>query len=133
MPATSKNFPFRPRYLIINWFMTWMTYSFHFQIQDTPEQQNCCFNCAPCDDDQFLKNETLCETCPNGFWPNEEKTGRLHTHNNLTLIIHSTFCRMPKKSYRLFKMDRHGSYNINGFFCFRNITVDNRACYFYSF
>lgn len=45
------------------------------QIQDTPEQQNCCFNCAPCDDDQFLKNETLCEACPKGFWPNEEKTG----------------------------------------------------------
>lgn len=29
-----------------------------------------------CEDNQYLKNETLCEDCRQGFWPNEDKTGK---------------------------------------------------------
>ncbi|KAL7030586.1 hypothetical protein ACKWTF_006714 [Chironomus riparius] len=46
----------------------------YYKIQDTPEQQNCCFNCAPCDDNQYLKNETHCENCKEGWWPNADQT-----------------------------------------------------------
>ncbi|KAG5684310.1 hypothetical protein PVAND_013545 [Polypedilum vanderplanki] len=46
----------------------------YYKIQDTPEQQFCCFNCAPCDDNQYLKNETHCEDCKEGWWPNSDKT-----------------------------------------------------------
>jgi hypothetical protein len=34
----------------------------------------CCWNCVSCEENEFLKNETTCETCPKGYWPDEEQT-----------------------------------------------------------
>ncbi|XP_071549706.1 metabotropic glutamate receptor 5-like isoform X2 [Panulirus ornatus] len=39
------------------------------------ESQGCCWLCIPCGKDEYLKEETACERCPPGSWPNPSKTG----------------------------------------------------------
>ncbi|XP_047475427.1 uncharacterized protein LOC125029528 isoform X3 [Penaeus chinensis] len=37
--------------------------------------QQCCWKCIACHQDQYLKNETACEKCEPGYWPNINKSG----------------------------------------------------------
>ncbi|XP_069186198.1 uncharacterized protein [Procambarus clarkii] len=39
------------------------------------DTQRCCWICTACDPEEYLKNETACEKCQPGYWPNLNKTG----------------------------------------------------------
>ncbi|KAG7155867.1 Metabotropic glutamate receptor 5-like [Homarus americanus] len=37
--------------------------------------EKCCWICTLCDKDEYLMNETTCQRCTPGYWPNTNKTG----------------------------------------------------------
>nr|XP_053651495.1 uncharacterized protein LOC128701648 [Cherax quadricarinatus] len=44
-------------------------------VETGDDTQRCCWICTPCDRDEYLKNETVCQRCQPGYWPNLNKTG----------------------------------------------------------
>ncbi|CRL04842.1 CLUMA_CG017895, isoform A [Clunio marinus] len=45
-----------------------------FQETGDAIQSYCCWMCVACENNQYLKNETYCEDCPLGSWPNKQQT-----------------------------------------------------------
>jgi len=41
------------------------------------ETTHCCWSCKECAENQYLLDEYHCQTCPRGFSPNLQHTGRL--------------------------------------------------------
>ncbi|CAI5454294.1 unnamed protein product [Caenorhabditis angaria] len=39
------------------------------------KDEQCCWACSKCDDNEFLVGETHCEKCALGWWPNKTRTG----------------------------------------------------------
>lgn len=45
------------------------------QQHQSVQEKKCCWVCLRCEFDQFLYNETFCQTCPEGEMPNANRTG----------------------------------------------------------
>ncbi|XP_064106613.1 uncharacterized protein LOC135215628 [Macrobrachium nipponense] len=44
-------------------------------VETGDDTQRCCWICIECEEDEFLLNETTCQRCQRGYWPNQNKTG----------------------------------------------------------
>ncbi|XP_068233250.1 LOW QUALITY PROTEIN: uncharacterized protein [Palaemon carinicauda] len=44
-------------------------------VETGDDTQRCCWICIECEEDEFLMNETTCQRCQQGYWPNQNKTG----------------------------------------------------------
>ncbi|XP_063225236.1 metabotropic glutamate receptor 1-like isoform X2 [Bacillus rossius redtenbacheri] len=48
---------------------------YYKNLQTGGQEKKCCWVCVPCASNEVLKDDTACEACPAGWWPNEDKTG----------------------------------------------------------
>uniref|UniRef100_A0A336LKC4 CSON009533 protein n=1 Tax=Culicoides sonorensis TaxID=179676 RepID=A0A336LKC4_CULSO len=46
---------------------------YYKSIQTGGQEKKCCWVCLPCDRHQILANETYCQDCAMGYWPNKHK------------------------------------------------------------
>ncbi|XP_063697705.1 metabotropic glutamate receptor 1-like [Culicoides brevitarsis] len=46
---------------------------YYKSIQTGGQEKKCCWVCLPCDRHQILANETYCQDCAMGYWPNKQK------------------------------------------------------------
>lgn len=58
------------------YFFLWMSLQL-YQVTGGAETSYCCWMCVECEENEYLINETLCQTCPKGSWPNRDKTGTI--------------------------------------------------------
>ena len=50
------------------------------------KELSCCWKCVTCESHQRVSNETMCEDCPWGYWPDPLKTGKQRTVGSFAFI-----------------------------------------------